>query len=172
MNSGSLTTCRPPRAVMNIEPAANPFRNILLLFSTIGLVMCGLAIYFYLDTRHFVDHAARADGVVTALEKGIRRQTWPTVAFKTASGAPVEFHTHVAGQPSSPRFPIGTRLDILYDERQPSDARINTILDLWGLPLALGFMGLFFLGLGCVVAVYTTRAARRLSVRGSKSKPR
>jgi Protein of unknown function (DUF3592) len=117
---------------------------------TMGLGLCAIAAYFGADTWRFVDKASHADGTVVALKKGTFSQTWPIVAFETESGTRIRFQGNKPSRPS-PRFPIGTRLDILYDEREPSNARINTFIDMWGLTLVFGIIGLMFLALGTAV---------------------
>jgi hypothetical protein len=102
------------------------------------------------ESRHFVNNALHAEGVVVALRKGLHSQTWPVVAFRTESGVRIEFQSDVPST-LSPRFPIGQRLDILYVERDPSNARINGVVDLWGLALGFGVTGMVFLALGSAV---------------------
>ena len=126
-----------------------------------GLGLCAIAAYFGADTWRFVDKASHVDGTVVALKKGTFSQTWPIVAFETTSGARIRFQGNKPSRPS-PRFPIGTRLDILYDEREPSNARINTFIDMWGLTLVFGIIGLVFLALGTAV-LFLGRGRSRLN---------
>jgi Protein of unknown function (DUF3592) len=144
---------------MNTRSSANPVRDMLVFLYTIGLVFSAIAAYFGADTWRFVDKASRADGTVVALKKGTFSQTWPIVAFETASGARIRFQGNKPSR-SSPRFPIGTRLNILYDEREPSNARINTFIDMWGLTLVFGIIGLVFLALGTAVLFLGPRRSR------------
>jgi hypothetical protein len=120
---------------------------MLAFLYTIGLVFSAMAGYFYLDSRHFVSKALHADGVVVAVREGSPYQFWTIVAFKTGSGVPATFESKSPSR-VSPRFPIGTRLDVLYNEHEPSNARINSFVDLWGLEFGFAVMGLVFLAIG------------------------
>lgn len=137
-----MITSRPPSSLW----------DAVVFCFTLGFAFSALAAYFYFGSRHFVDHALPAEGVVVALRKPYYSQseTWPVVAFATRSGARIVFQSNVSSR-VSPRFSIGQRVDILYDERNPSNARIHSIVDLWGLPLGLGVIGAAFLALGSVV---------------------
>ena len=145
---------------MVAQPSVSPIRDLLVFLNTIGLVFSVLATYCFLGSRHFVNQALHADGVVVAVREGVPTQFWTIVAFKTGSGVPVQFQS---SSPSrvSPRFPIGTRLDVLYDEHEPSNARINSMVDLWGLAFCFGGMGLVFLALGCALLLHVPGKSRR-----------
>lgn len=122
---------------------------ILLIF---GLGFGVLTAYRTVSSRGFVDNAAHAEGVVVAIKRGIYRKarSWPVVAFTTASGERIEFQSQV---PNQSLLPVGTQVDVLYNEQEPSKARINSWIDLWGLTFLFGLMSLFFLGLGVIILV-------------------
>jgi hypothetical protein len=66
-------------------------------------------------------------------------------------------------------LPVGTRVDVLYDTHDRSNARIDSWLDLWGLAFFFGLMSLFFLGLGLAILVLVARRAPR--IQSSPSNP-
>ena len=142
------------------QSSANPGRDMLAFLYTIGLLLSAIAGYFYLDSRHFVDKASHADGVVVAVREGSPYQFWTIVAFKTGSGVPATFESK---RPSrvSPRFPLRTRLDVLYDEHEPSNARINSFLDIWGLEFGFALLGLVFLAIGTAALLLVPGMSRR-----------
>src|ERR1700722_19743182 len=100
-------------ANIGAQSSANPVRDMLAFLYTIGLVLSAIAGYFYLDSRHFVGNASHADGAVVAVREGVPYQFWTIVAFKTGSGVPARFESKSPSR-VSPRFPIGTQLDVLY----------------------------------------------------------
>jgi hypothetical protein len=95
-------------AEIKTRPPANPFRELLVFFYTIGLVFSALAAYFYLDSRHFVDKASRAAGAVVAVREGRPYEFWTIVAFKTRSGVQFKFESKSPSR-VSPRYSIGTQ---------------------------------------------------------------
>lgn len=70
---------------------------------------------------------------------------------------------------SDAAYGSGTRVDVLYDTHDPSNARINSWLDLWGLAFFFGLMSFFFLGLGLTILVVV--AKRTPSIESSASNP-
>ena len=83
---------------MNTRSSANPVRDMLVFLYTFGFVFSAIAGYFVVDTRLFVNKASHADGTVVALKEGRYSQTWPIVAFETASTYPI------SGQQAQPVF--------------------------------------------------------------------
>jgi hypothetical protein len=146
---------------MNTPAPTNPFRNILVLFFTLGLGCTSIVAYFIADTSSFVNKASHADGVVVALRQG-SRSTWSIVAYKSAGGAGFNVQSNVTNR-AMLRLPIGARVDVLYDAHEPANARINTFLDLWGLAFGFGMIGLVCLALGSLALVQSARISQRRS---------
>lgn len=152
---------------MNVSAPVNPFRKILVLFFAIGLVCSAIAAHMVVESRHILHSAAHAQGIVIALREGMYYKTWPIVAFRTASGEQIEFQGNVSSR--SP-YPVGTRLDVLYDKQHPSNARIASVTDLWGLPLCIGLMGLVFLAISSAM-MFITMTRRERSIQNSGANP-
>lgn len=119
---------------------------MLGLFSLIGLVLLGVALYVTDGTREFVASAAIASGEVIDLIESrdsdgdsIYR---PRVQFQTPDGRRREFTATVAANPAG--FYAGEAVEVLYDPVRPSTARIDTFFQLWFTPLLLGGMGATF----------------------------
>jgi hypothetical protein len=138
---------------------ADPFRQALVFLYTIGLVFSALAAYYYLDSRHFVEQASHAAGVVVTARESAPYRFWTRVAFKTRTGVDVMFESKSPSR-GSPRYPIGTRLEVLYNENDPSNARIDSFVDLWGLELSFAGIGLVFLVIGTAVSLRMPTSAR------------
>lgn len=142
------------------QPSANPVRDLLVFLYTTGLVFSALAAYFYLDSRHFVDQASQAAGVVVAVREGRPYEFWTIVAFKTRSGVQVTFESKSPSR-VSPRYSMGTGLDVLYNDNDPSNARISSFVDLWGLEFGFAGIGLVFLAIGCALLLHVSGRSRR-----------
>ena len=147
------------------QPSANPVRDLLVFLYTIGLVFSALAAYFYLDSRHFVDKASHAAGVVVAVREGRPYEFWTIVAFKTRSGVQVTFESKSPSRVSPP-YSMGTGLDVLYNDNDPSNARIYSFVDLWGLEFGFAGIGLVFLAIGCALLLHVSGRSRRSKPNG------
>jgi hypothetical protein len=146
---------------MNTPAPENPFRNILVFLFTIGLGCTSIAVYFIADSWSFVNRASHADGVVVGRKMGPGlSEIRPIVTFKTPSGAGFKFQSNVPTKYLE-RFPIGTRVDVLYDPHDPSKASINSLTDLWGLAFCFGGIGLVGLALGSLALVQSARISQR-----------
>lgn len=132
------------------------------LFLVIGLVFAGVSVSFVVDAKH-------ARGTVVALEwrdddhSGVSRRrrvddgpaAYPVVEFTAADGTRRTFRDSTGSSP--PAYERGERVEVLYKADSPGDARIDSFLSLWLLPLVFGGIGLLFAGIGTVVALVTRR---------------
>lgn len=144
---------------MNSQPPANPIRDLLVFFFGFGLGFSGTSAYLFAHTRNFLANAVHARGTVVAIEKtlGHKDALFPIVVFRTTTGAQKEFESRL---PNQSRFPIGSRVDVLYDRRDPLNARIDTIVELWGSTFIIGVLGLTFIALGTTVLIKMPRGPR------------
>ena len=153
-------------------------KAIFGVFLAVGLVLCGVAAYFTLDTQSFIDHAAKVRGEVIDLERS--RGTWstsspsssgayyPVVKFTTQAGEQRTFRGSVGSSP--PAFRVGETVDVLYDRTNPPDARIASFWSLWLIQIIVGGLGsVFALVGGGVLAVLflLVRRARDLRRHGT-----
>lgn len=143
---------------MGIQRPTKRVRNLFVFLLGFGLGFSAIAVYCLVDSRNFLNNAARAQGTVVAVEKlyGHPDVLLPVVAFRTANGGRMTF---VNKSPHS-RFPVGSRVDVLYDRRDPTNARIDTLVERWGLSFLFGVMGIGFLALGTTVLIKMPRALR------------
>ncbi|MEM9012138.1 MAG: DUF3592 domain-containing protein [Pseudomonadota bacterium] len=137
-----------------------PFVRVLLFLIPLGFLVAGG--YLLLDAYRFSQTAVRVQGEVIALEEATRRQTSngesfrrttttyrPTIRFTDRSGREREATTHMSS--SNYDYPIGTRLDVLYDPAAPDELRVDGPMSLWGLPAILlggGLLALLVMGYG------------------------
>lgn len=133
---------------MKIRTSDNPIRDFLVFFYVGGLVFSGIAAHFYAQARNLVENGVHAQGTVVGSGGLMYHNTWPIIAFTTASGRRVEFPRN---RFEYGRYPNGTRFGVLYDRNDPSNARVDSLLDVWGPALLFGTMGLVFIALGTTV---------------------
>jgi hypothetical protein len=128
----------------------------------IGPIFLLVAAILALGTRSFLQHATRARATITALELRTdpEDQTvsyyYPRFVFTTPDGRPFSISSNTGTNP--PAFKLGQRVDVLYDPANPGDARIDTAVQLWLVPMVLSFIGLVFI---CIAAVFLMVERRR-----------
>lgn len=106
-----------------------------------GLSALSLSVYLFTNSKHLIAGGEHARGTVIAFSRS-GSALFPVVVFNTSKGTHVEF-VGKSGS-SSPSFVKGQQLDVIYKPENPTDARINTFLDLWGPPLFLTGFGTIF----------------------------
>ncbi len=132
------------------------------LLAAIGLVMLLGSLVVYEHTASFVHRAARAQGTVTALVRHqstnysntngsisrmptVRYSYQPIVRFRYGAQV-IQFGDSVASNP--PAYHVGETVSVLYLESDPYDARIESFMSLWLLPMIFGGIGAIFLAVG------------------------
>lgn len=125
-----------------------------------GAALTVAAIVSAVHSVRLLAYGASAEGVVVRIEQEhmldtwrwpsrIRWVYWPVVAFTTPDGQRVEVRSNVAGPHGGPA--LGSPVQVCYPPGRPDVARIRTFSALWGPALALGFMGVGFLGFGLML---------------------
>lgn len=149
----------------------NTVTRIAYLFLAIGLGMFGAAIYWASNTQAFVERAAVAPGKVIDLEgsrSGSSTNYYPVVKFKTKSGQERTFRSSSGSRP--PSYHVGESVEVVYDETEPSDARIRSFFSLWGGPAIVGGLGIVFFAIGAGILYgrrYLAARAEDLRRRGT-----
>lgn len=134
-------------------------RIIAALFSLIGIGALIGALYQYSDVQQFLTNALRADATVVdwveavSSRSGDRGETsyFPIVQFVTPEGAEVRTQADIGYQPM--QYYVGDRVAILYDPRDLSLVKMDTVISRWfsvliPITLAVCFIpaGLFLWG--------------------------
>ncbi|AEA71188.1 Conserved hypothetical protein; putative membrane protein [Pseudomonas brassicacearum subsp. brassicacearum NFM421] len=123
-----------------------------LLFALIGIGLLGIAVNLTLDRRDFLARAQTADGIVSRLNAG---GSHPEIAFTTGKGEKISYPQggfifgYESGQP----------VRVYYLPEQP--AANPLVVDrgaLWGTPVMLGAMGLFFTLVGLLKTIRPARS--------------
>ena len=122
------------------------------IFSSVG----GAFLYYSSD---FVANATEVSGIVVdvTVNRNDGSTTYkPTVSYVDMNGVKQTGQTFLSS--STYNFPRGSKINILYDPRDPSSIRINSWFGLWGFPS-------IFLGVGLLLAVIAIIVALNLKKR-------
>jgi len=115
----------------NTNKGAKTAKTILRIIGLLFLVAGGVFTFFAFD---FVDNALPTTGTVVSVEvdysdDGVTYQ--PTIRFIDFEGRKQSGETFMAS--SNYDFEVGSKVDILYDIREPSSLRMDTWFAKWGL---------------------------------------
>jgi hypothetical protein len=127
---------------------------ILLAFVALGVGLLVGSAFTYRSTRAFLRTAVPAEGTVVAYAESRSSKGelsyYPIVAFTPQDGAKVEFQASSGGRS---RGPLGERVAVLYDPRNPHRAEIHSFMALWFLTVLLLALGAVFAGIGTALLV-------------------
>lgn len=118
---------------------------ILFITYTMGVVFLTLGYYFYSSTHTFLENSISVDGIVIGLQdkEGTSR---PIVEFVDHKGILRTYKSSTGTNP--PIYFIGENVKILYDPNDPKypvNSRIESTLDIWGIPIFFTALGFFFI---------------------------
>jgi len=123
-------------------------QQLRFFFSFLGITTMAAALYFSINTRTFLDTAAKAEGTVVDLEYSVSSNESggyrPVVVFFTPNGQRIRFTSSLSSNP--PMYKRGETVAVVYQADNPFDARISGFFSLWSISLILGTVGgMFFL---------------------------
>jgi hypothetical protein len=124
----------------------------------VGFVLLGLAAFFTWRTSAFIQRSQTATGIVTALVPVTSRDSdskqttdyAPVFSFRTENGQTYTVTSSTSSNP--PSFAVNEDVTVLYDPADPQQARIDSFVQLWLVPVILGSIGIisFIVGFGFV----------------------
>lgn len=147
---------RPPTA-------AEARTNMRVAAAVVGLCIAGGgaaalagALGMIGSTRRFLKIAVSAPGQIVDFATQSRTQAngqtseshSAVVAFRTEDGQEHRFESQTWSQLQPD---VGRRVSVLYDPKNPSEARRRSFFHFWIVPLFIGLMGLVFLAAGLAV---------------------
>jgi hypothetical protein len=124
-------------------------RKLIAGFMLSAAALClVVAIVSFIYSWNFISHAARATGQVTSLTERSGNY-YPVVSFDDAGG---DHHTLYSSMGSSPPgYQVGDRVTILYAPGNPANARIDSFLSTWIIPLVMGTLAMSYILLGLII---------------------
>ena len=127
-----------------------------IVFSLVGLLLAAIGVFIWIRTRVFLNTAQEVKG--TVIHMVYRRSSKggggysPVYQFRTIEGQTIEVSDNLSSNP--PMFHEGQIIDVLYDPKNPQNARIKKWMSLYFVPALLGGMGLIFGGIGVVLLIF------------------
>lgn len=122
------------------------------LFLFLAFVCFGLTIWAYSTDREFVRTARLTKGEVIGLE---RNRTWPTIKYRDPLGREITFRPN--SRSSVDDFTVGELVEVLHNNKIPSEAKLNQWRHLWSNTL---FAAVFCTILSFFAALTLTGKAR------------
>jgi hypothetical protein len=149
----------PPGA----RPAENSFtaspipKGLAIVFASVGVLLGSISGISAAVVSHSISGDLRANGTVVGLSSGARTPH-PVVEFAEPTGATIRF---TSGVGATPGYPVGSRVGVLYNPKNPHDAVIDEYWQIWFLPTLFGILAAPFLLIGVAFGVVTLAGRRR-----------
>jgi hypothetical protein len=132
---------------------------IACVFLIVGPSMLAIAGYLAWGIKRFLDGSVAAQGTVTGLvpvasasrSKNSSPKTSYAGAFSFTAADGMSYSVTSSTSSNPPEFKVGEAVAVRYDPRYPSQARIDSVRQVWGAPLVVGGMGTVFLAMAFVV---------------------
>jgi hypothetical protein len=137
----------------------NVFKFLGGIFFAIGAAFLLAAFFVWRSSAGFSAHASPADGVVVDLVGiGSSRGLAPVVEFTASDGRKVKITGSVSSSP--PAYSRGEHVHVLYESANPQNARLDSFMETWFLPLLFGGLGGVFAMIGGGFLAYIVRTRR------------
>jgi len=118
----------------------------LFVLGGMGLLIWGLS--YYASAKTFLANASEAKGTVTGFDRWEGATSshsddirYAIIVFKTADGKEVRFKGPSQEWASS--YKSGDAVEVLYDPKNPDNAKIDSFMGLWFAPAMLCGVGFF-----------------------------
>jgi hypothetical protein len=122
---------------------------IYAVMAVAGIALIIWSVISYARVTKFLQQSTETTGEVIRLQKFNGGAQFPgcdyapVFLFRTASGESVTVTSDVATSP--PGFTVGQSVRVRYDASNPSEAKIHTLLQIWGDSVIPAVVGVFFL---------------------------
>ncbi|MBI3535631.1 MAG: DUF3592 domain-containing protein [Deltaproteobacteria bacterium] len=148
----------------------NLFKFMVFLFGFVGVGFLIGTGYGYQHTKKFIATSLQAQGKVIELSRHATYDNhnrsapvyYPVIEFTLPNGKKTEFISNTGSNP--PDYEVGDSVTIIYDPAKPRQAKINSFLDIWLLPVVLGFLGTVFTTFSlCLGLIFLKQAKPHIS---------
>jgi len=132
------------------------------IFLVLGSGFLVMGVVLGLITSNFVENGRQAQATVVSLQavSGDNGVTYaPVFQYSGADGREHTVTSHASSSPAG--FSVGERVNILYSSKDPEDARIDTLWQLWGFPLIFCPLGGLFALVGAILLLVLRRRFRQ-----------
>jgi hypothetical protein len=113
----------------------------------------------------FISHSITATGQVTELVEYLNedgsRMSKPRFEFRASDGQVYTIESDTATSP--PGFFRGEEVEVRYTSGKPQEARINTFVQLWFIPMVWGIIGIVWVVIGVIGTVLARRKRDKLA---------
>jgi hypothetical protein len=147
------------------------FKHIIgiIIFPLVGIILLIGSVFSFTSTKTFLKNSIATNGTIVevVMEKSTQTQKghvtyyykyYPKVSFAANDGNEYTFVSNI-GSNKSPYSP-GQGVKVLYDQKNPQNAKINKFIDIWLGPLLFFIIGLAFLILGLSTGISFIRKNR------------
>lgn len=150
-------------------------RLVFSIFLVIGLGLLAGSYFIFRHTRHFLQTAVPARGVVVEnvykesntitqgqgrlLPRGPSWSYYPHIRFRTTEGHEIDFVSSAGSTP--PSYSVNEPVTVFYDPRQPYKAVLNSSGSLWGASIVLFVLGVAFTAPGIGFFVWRGASDRK-----------
>jgi hypothetical protein len=105
----------------------------------LGIILLVIGVYLLKNKMEFLNNSVQVVGTIIDVESSRSNSTtyyYPVISFHTLDGTTYTFSSETG---SSAAFDInkGDKISVRYTEENPQNAKVDSFMELWGLPLAL-----------------------------------
>ena len=122
----------------------------------VGLLFVAVGLWAAFDTWSFRSESIGGTGEVIDLRTqrppGEDDRFAPIIEFEATDGQTYVFESRVSQRPAV--HAVGDSVEIRYREGAPDDARVDSLVANWLLPIALGVVGIVFFTFGVMLRRY------------------
>jgi hypothetical protein len=146
---------------------------ISIIFLIVGLGLLFVAKISFSNSQQFVRNSVVATGNVTDIVQQAQQSNTngqsiinytyaPKISFTGKDGTTYTFISSTSANPSP--YHNGESIKILYDQKNPYNAEVDSYWDLWGLTIALFSFGVVFSILGIIGIIFPGILAGKMVV--------
>ncbi len=140
---------------------------IKFIFIIVGSGMLTWTFFIYNDTRKFLKTSVETQGTVIKLSESVSNSSSdnsimyrPVVQFTDNEGNLIEFSSSTSS--NTPSYSIGEKVEVLYNQESPGDAKIKGFFSIWGKTTILGTLGVVFFTIGGAVFLFNMKKKNKI----------